>query len=93
MKKQKFFRGHQVRISKDLPTYMRHFKNDFVAVVNHSYTDIHGSSSEREPQYSITYKKEDGTFNSSAWYQESLLTLVDGDRDKGEAFLQEAKGE
>lgn len=81
---QKFLRGHRVRIQSEAPPYMAHFKGfGHEAIVDHSYRDAHGGSGPVE--YALLILPE---LRWSAWYPECFLTLVNSDRDAGEATLQ-----
>ncbi len=82
---QKFFRGQRVKITDNMPVYMSHFESDCEAVVDHSYRDDHGGDS--VDSFSLVLDLPNGP-SQSAWYEADQLTLVDSDRDKGEAFLQ-----
>ncbi len=86
--KQKFFRGHRVRIADNLGPTMSHFASGRDAIVVGSFSDLLTcSSGEGEVQYELLLE-EDDAIGTVAWYKESQLTLVDGDRDKGENLLQ-----
>ena len=84
---QKFFRGHRVKVTDEMPGWMSHFTSGVDAIIMYSYSDVHGK--EQQHSYSLLLLTERPF--SSAWYDEGLLTLVDGDRDEGEKLLQEYK--
>ena len=89
MKKQKFSRGHRVRIADDLGTAMRHFPAGRDAIIVGSYSDLYvGSTLQHDHEYSLMLQEDDGTINTNSWYHEAQLTLIDGDREKGEKLLQ-----
>jgi len=90
MKKQKFFRGHRVRIADNLGPAMTHFPAGLEAIVVHSYSDAYGGNNHHD--YNLLVHEPDG-WHVTAWYHEKQLTLLDADRDKGEAVLQENKRE
>jgi len=81
--RQKFFRGQRVRITKKLPACMSHFECDCDAIIIHN-----GSVHEDGMNYGLLVDKGD-RWTSSAWYGEEYLTLIDGDRDKGEQTILE----
>lgn len=90
---QKFLRGQLVYVTDEMPPYMRHFKSDMLAIIDHSYSDAHSSGSVDEC-YSILYFSEDyKILTTSAWYETEQLTLIDGDRDFGEMLIQQSKSE
>ena len=85
--KQKFPRGTFVQITKDLPTYMRHFEKDFVGVIEYSYKQEYGYGSTKS--YSIVQLDKKGSpINTIAWYEEDQLTLVSSDVKKGKAIIE-----
>jgi len=85
--KQKFLRGQRVHITKDMPEWMHHFTCDCDAIVQASYRDQFGGNDHRS--YSLLLLNKRGKpVEDCSWYEEDQLTLVDGDRDKGEALIQ-----
>ena len=68
--KQKFKRGNLVHIAKNLGSMMSHFENDKDVIIVGSYADQYGGSNTE----SYTVMFEDG--NTSSWYEESQLTLI-----------------
>lgn len=89
MKIQKFFRGHKVRVAKDLGSSMSHFQGDCNAIVIGSYNDQYGGGHRgKNTPYSLLLFPKGSSPYSCSWYMESQLTLMDQDRDIGEATLQ-----
>lgn len=84
---QKFWRGMRVKISDEMPPSMFHFPKGIEAIIDGSYTDL--CSSRGDDIYSLILLRDGKGYNSSAWYPESLLTLLDSDRDMGERIIQE----
>lgn len=89
MKTQKFLRGHRVKIS-NLPECMRHFDGSCQAVIISSMSDDYITTDSDMEEYKLMLDLEIGP-KYSAWYPESILTLVSNDRDAGEMFLQKSK--
>jgi hypothetical protein len=89
---QKFLRGQRVHITKDMPFYMSRFGCDCDAIVQGSYRDQYGSDvrgEDNQKLYSLLLLNKRGKpVDDCSWYEEYQLTLVDGDRDKGEALIQ-----
>ena len=85
MRTQKFWRGERVKVADEMPVWMSHFEAGCEAIVDHSYRDMYGPGGS-ELEYSLLllmpYPRR------VAWYPANLLTLVDADRDAGEAILQ-----
>lgn len=82
MIKQKFHRGDQVHIAKDLGPSMSHFENDRNAIVIGSYRDLYGGDDTKS--YSVMFA--DGS--TSSWYDEWQLTFL---RHVGEAGIERGK--
>ena len=76
---QQFFAGDLVNVAEDLGMSMRHFDSGCQAIVQYSYADQYGSSSNKQynKEYSLYIIK---TKTSSAWYHEHQLTLVEPNR-------------
>lgn len=88
--KQKFLRGHKVKIADEMPSWMSHFRSGCEAIVVGSYRDQFGGGKRDAQQYELALLDKKGkVYDTSAWYEEYQLTLVDTDRDKGEDLLQE----
>lgn len=87
MKKQKFFRGHRVHITANLPKSMSHFTGDVDAIVDGSYSDQYGGSNVDDYSLLLLTKRP----YRVSWYHEHQLTLVNSDRDAGERLLQKYK--
>lgn len=79
MTEQKFWRGHRIRVARD----------KFEAIVVGSYSDLHQSQS--RPVYALVQLRGETGVNWLAWFEEAELSLIDADRDKGEAILQAYK--
>lgn len=86
MAKQKFFRGHRVKVADKMPNEMRHFTGGCEAIVVGSYRDEYGGS-DHFPTYDLLIFEKD-EWNQVAWYPEELLTLVCANRDTGEKIIQ-----
>lgn len=87
--KQKFFRGHRVKIAEKLPNYMSHFSGaGCEAIVEYSYSDIYRGNNVKDYGLCILEK---GKLFYLSWYQENLLTLINDNRDEGEKILQSYK--
>jgi len=80
---QTFNRGNLVRIAKDLGQSMSHFENDKEVIIVGSYADQYGGSD--RTSYTVMFP-DNG--NTSSWYNEHQLTLVD---IGGEHLITEAK--
>lgn len=97
MKKQKFIRGQRVKITNEMPSYMRHFTCGCEAIVEGSYSDLchssyqHKDDYDRQISYGLLLLTDKP--HTCAWYDEDQLTLICSDRDKGEALLQKYKSE
>jgi len=50
--KQKYFRGHRIKIQNTMPSYMSHFECGCEAIVQGSYTDLCGKT-DTPPEYSL----------------------------------------
>jgi hypothetical protein len=83
---QKFFRGQRVKIADVVPPYMSHFDAGLEAIVSHSYSDMYGQGQDGE--FALLLLDGERPFNRVSWYPDSLLTLVNADRDAGERLLQ-----
>lgn len=86
---QRFYRGHRVRIGA-MPEHMSHFPSDCDAIVEYSYAEKYGGREPRNSrQYGLLLLDAKGwPYNSVSWYDEDQLTLLDPDRDAGEAIIQ-----
>ena len=87
MSKQRFFRGHRVKIADKLRNSMSHFESGCEAIVNHSYSDRYGGDD--NGSYGLLLLTKNPHY--VAWYDEGQLTLIDSDRDAGERILQRYK--
>lgn len=85
--KQKFFRGHRVKVAKDLGPHMTHFDNDCEAIVIGSYSDQFGGNN--TDSFSLLLLTERPY--TCSWYEKNQLTLINSDRDEGEEILQKYK--
>jgi hypothetical protein len=85
---QAFYRGERVKVADEMPTWMRHFECGCEAIVDHSYRDMHGPGGSN--QFSLLLLLPEP--RRVAWYPAELLTLMVGDRDEGEAILQQYNG-
>lgn len=72
--KQKYKIGDKVRIQKDLPESMYHFKSDQEAIILGSYEDQHGHTYLTNPQYAVLLLE---TGYNSAWYPEEVLHFIE----------------
>lgn len=88
MRRQKFFRGHRVKIADKLPEEMSHFEAGCEAIIRSSYSDEYGGDNVED--YGLLLLTENP--HHVWWYEEDQLTLVDSDRDAGEELLQQYKG-
>jgi len=87
---QKFWRGVRVKIADKLHDSMSHFPSGMEAIVEGSYSDLcHGHNGYGDKQYSLVLLREGKPYNTSAWYDESQLTLINPDRDAGERIIQQ----
>lgn len=84
--KQKFLRGHRVRISKEYIAYPNH-----EAIVEYSYSDVYSFKSKDNNQYSLLIFIVNSKPIRCSWFDDTILSLVSDDRDEGEKLLQEAK--
>lgn len=85
MHKQKFFRGHRVKIADKLPESMDHFEAGCEAIVDHSGSERDRGGGNIEIYGLLLLTKHP---HYVAWYEEDQLTLIDSDRDVGEEILQ-----
>jgi len=81
---QKFWRGQRVLVVR--PRYAT-LPDPREAIIVGSYTDLHGGPQINQA-YAIVILEGDVGVNWVAWFYESELSLIDTDRDKGEAILQ-----
>jgi hypothetical protein len=88
--KQKFFRGQMVRLCKIFPVEMAHFDGKGeIAVVEASYSDLYGLGNYSDFQLMVRCEiKGKERWHSSAWYHDSMMTLVSDDRKAGEEIIQ-----
>ncbi|MEE9374511.1 MAG: hypothetical protein V3V00_15760 [Saprospiraceae bacterium] len=85
--KQKYKRGSKVRIADDLSKDgMGHFTSGCNAIVEYTYAQKYRGSNFKS--YSLILLDEnDKPFNSSAWYLEHQLTLIDENIEKGKDII------
>jgi hypothetical protein len=74
MKKQKFPRFSFVHVSKNMPQCMSHFDNDFDAIVEGTYKQLHGGYDVNS--YAVYQIKKGVIVDNIAWYRENQLTLL-----------------
>lgn len=86
--KQKFRILSFVRVCKEMPEYMSHFDSDFDAIVEGTYSQLHGG---RDVDSYSLYKIQDGKIvDNISWYEEDQLTLLpDQDREKAEEMVED----
>jgi len=95
--RQRYLRGMKVHVAKDMPPNMKHFENDYDAIIMGSYVDQFGSqlmtlADDRNYRlYSVAKLDEAGEHivNTFAWYDESLLKLLDPNIYEGILLLQQ----
>lgn len=87
--KQKFRRFTFVRVGSNMPPEMLHFKKDFDAIVDGSYSQKYGGTD--IDSYAMYVLGKDGKINNAiAWYQTELLTALPvQDRLKAEELIEE----
>jgi hypothetical protein len=91
---QKFYRGHRVRLG-EMPKMMAHFPGNCDAIVIGSYNDTcglggHGLSEDHTTVYNLLLLDAAGKpHNSVSWYYDHQMTMLDRDRDAGEALIQQ----
>ena len=68
---------------------MSHFTSGVDAIIVLSYSDQF--TNQEEESYQLLLIHPNGNTSQSAWYHEDQLTIIDGDRDRGEMILQEHK--
>lgn len=75
---QKFFVGDLVYVAEDLGISMAHFESGQKAIVQFSYADQYGDSSNHgDKEFSLYLLKAK---RSVAWYHEHQLSLIEPDR-------------
>ena len=85
--KQKFGMLTFVHVSKDMPASKRHFYSDFDAIVEGTYSQLHGGFDIKS--YSLWMIKDGKVWNRCSWYEESQLTeLPEQDRVKAEEMIE-----
>ena len=90
MIKQKFKRGSKVRICDTMPSHKYHFDCKCDAIVEYTYAQQYRGDNIKS--YSLLLLEENGEpRDTSAWYDESQLTLIDDDTAKGLAILEKYK--
>lgn len=81
MENPKFKRGNLVRIADDLGLSMAHFEKGCDAIinkVNRTHSDYIDENNNRSTEYRYDYEVMfPDTGNTSAWYDENQLTLID----------------
>jgi len=65
---------------------MSHFESNCEAVIVGSYRDLHGPGG---GGYAVVILRDGQPNRWCAWYYEHQLALIDSDRDRGEALLQQ----
>ena len=88
--KQKFKKLSFVHIvvDKKKTPEMSHFNSDFDAIVNGTYSQLHGGYN--IDSYDIYMLKNGKIVNELAWHRESQLTLLPNqDRDLAEEMIEE----
>jgi len=85
--KQKFSKLSFVQVAKELPEYMDHFDNNFVAIVDGTYSQLFGGTN---INYYMLYQIEQGKIvNRCGWYEENQLTpLPEQNKEKAEAMVE-----
>ena len=87
--KQKYKIGTRVKIADNMPKYMSHFPKGIEAIVQYTYTQKCGRHSEEDDKkYSLLLLDKEEGYNTSAWYDEYLLTLISDDIEDGETKLK-----
>ncbi|MGZ8432821.1 MAG: hypothetical protein ACXWXX_00410 [Candidatus Binatia bacterium] len=76
--RQKFMRGDRVWVG-EMPPYKSHFRGNCEAIVEGSYVElcsqhVHGDRERLSKDYSLHFPDIN---NSSSWYHESELTLIE----------------
>lgn len=72
--KQKYKIGDKVRIQKDLPRSMSHFKSDQEVIIMGSYEDQYRHEYVSSPEYTVLFLE---TGNVSSWYPEKVLHFIE----------------
>lgn len=100
---QKFERGDKVRVAKDLGSMMRHFPNDFEALIEYSSDDMYADERgiyvhDFDIQYSLMYEQDnyngkgDSRLTTTAWYHQNQLTLIERGSEQTIKDFQEKWG-
>ena len=89
--KQKYPRGTRVFITKDLPSSMSHFPKGLEAIVQYTYYQQYGiGGSDPYKNYSLILLNDKGKpYNTSSWYKEDQLILLDGTKEEGLCIIEE----
>ncbi len=84
---QKFARGSEVFICKEMPISMSHFPSGFNAIVEYTYKQRYGG--DNIDSYSIIVLDENKEpTNAIAWYYENQLTLISDDVARGKEIIE-----
>ena len=87
MKRQKFPRGTRVRVVDTMPPSMRHFPVGFEAIVEYTYSQKYWGDDYKS--YCLVMLDDNGNpHNSTAWYDESQLTLVSDNIEEGLRLIE-----
>ena len=89
---QKFKRGSKVHVCKDLGPMMRHFTNDFDAIVQYTYAQKFGGS-DIENYALVVLDGAGEPINEEAWYWEDQLTLLSDDIEAGLKIIEISEGD
>ncbi len=86
--KQKFRKLSFVHVGNNMPSEMSHFDKDFDAIVDGTFSQIHGG---RDIDSYAVFKIKDGKIiNWIAWYKEDQLSLLpEQDIYKAEDMIEE----
>lgn len=86
---QKFKRGCRVKVDDVMPRHMSHFIAGFEGIVEYTYAQEYGGGHIKS--YSLIVLKDGKPVNTSAWYDESQLTLINADTAAGLAIIEAYK--
>lgn len=86
--KQKFGKNTFVKISDEMPSYMKHFESGINAIVAGTYSQLHGGK--KIDSYSLYLVRDSKVVNQCAWYEENQLTeLPFQDANKAEEMIED----